>query len=833
MDVSRFEVVPAPTAAPRSSLMRRLDDASSARIVFVEAPAGFGKTVAARLWLSSRRVNARWVSLDRYDDAPAPFYQQLCAAVASFELVESDVFVDPASFSASPIEHAMMMARMLPEDGEATTIVLDDFHCIANRDLIQSLPYFIRRMPKRYRFLVLSRAPMPAPFLDDGIASEGVQAVQADELLFSSAEIRSLFTARGRALTPDEAEALREATGGWAFAVAALAAGGVSLDDGRPSEATVVPFLTTHVWNSLDEPTRAMLLRASAVDEFTPELFGRLTGCRDAEGAIADIVKRGLFLSSIGGGRYRFHAMFLDYLRQRAAERETDTKRLHRIAARYYRERGDSYAVRRYAVLGGDMRVLKAQILDGMQYGAVENNRSIAACVDEFRRSLGILPAEAYERYPFLNISLAWYRYLTGDRPGTEAALDALHAGMRKIALRYPRFIRPAIVVSLLDPRTTLVSLAGRIDKLPKLPFRHGTQQTASISANMPFAHRCLRDFSELATLSSFDELERTVGSVFSEYFAAAMMACRAGFAYERGDFAEADRLAVLTDRTYLGPTSSEEALFVFHSLRMSAAFAAGDDEAVEREAASIERLLVEREAQFLEPNYLALRTDQALRSGDGEAAERWLSRYFVHDDDSLMLFRMVTYLTTVRAYLALCRNDEAADLARRVAELAGAFSRTVDEAEACALGAIACYRADDLEASDALFDRAVALLEPYAFVSTIGMEGAAIAPLVKRAKARTSGETRYLNCVSIAVQEQAARRGGLPGAKTAKLKLSKQQARMIELLARGCTNAEIVEVTGLSLSTVKTHTAHAYRKLGVHTMEDAVLEARRRGIVD
>lgn len=84
----------------------------------------------------------------------------------------------------------------------------------------------------------------------------------------------------------------------------------------------------------------------------------------------------------------------------------------------------------------------------------------------------------------------------------------------------------------------------------------------------------------------------------------------------------------------------------------------------------------------------------------------------------------------------------------------------------------------------------------------------------------------------SIAAQEQASRRSGLPGAKTAKLKLSKQQAHMIELLARGCTNAEIVDITGLSLSTVKTHTSHAYRKLGVHTMQDAVLEARRRGLI-
>ncbi|WP_080801502.1 LuxR C-terminal-related transcriptional regulator [Arabiibacter massiliensis] len=856
MDAGRFAAEAVSAAAPRAALMRRLDEASATRIVFIEAPAGFGKTVSARLWLAGRNVNARWLSLDAYDDAPAPFYQQLCAAVASAEedgpgAAASAAPADPAAFAASPIEHAMMLARTLPEEGPATTFVLDDFHCIANRDLVQSLPAFIRRLPRRLRFLVLSRSAMPTPFLDKQVQDEGVACVRADELLFTAAEIRSFFAVRGRELADGQAEALREATGGWAFAVAAIAAGDMVADGGRTDEASIAPFLTAHVWSALDEPTRDMLVRASVVSDFTPPLFALLTGCDDAQAAIDDLMRRGLFLSRIGvaregeGARYRFHAVFLDYLRRRAELAHVDAKGLSRTAARYYHGVGDAYTARRYAVQGGDMRLLKAQILEELQYGTSRNNRSIAAYVDDFHRSLANLPADALERYPFLYISLVWYRYLTGDRPGTEAALDALHARLPKIALRYPRFFQAAVTVELIDPRTSLASLAVRLEKLPKLPFRRTGQQMASITINLPFAHRCLRDFSEFVLMPSFERLERTVGAVFSEYFAAALAACEAGFALERAEFARADELALRAYRTYLGPSSSEEALFVVASLQMSAAFASGDDEGVAREAANIEQLMAMREAQFLEPNYLALRTDQALRSGDAAAAETWLSHYFVRDEGTLMLFRMVTYLTTVRAYVALGRNEAAADLAARVAELARSFARTIDEAEACTLGAIAQYRAGAMEASDALIDRAVELLEPYGFVATLAMEGTAAAPLVKRAKARwlrkagdadsASAEderVRYLNRVSIALQEQASRRSGLPGDVPAKLKLSKQQARMLELLARGCTNAEIVQITGLSLSTVKTHTANAYRKLNAHTAEEAVLEARRRGLI-
>mgnify|MGYP001727426823 CR=1 FL=1 len=44
---------------------------------------------------------------------------------------------------------------------------------------------------------------------------------------------------------------------------------------------------------------------------------------------------------------------------------------------------------------------------------------------------------------------------------------------------------------------------------------------------------------------------------------------------------------------------------------------------------------------------------------------------------------------------------------------------------------------------------------------------------------------------------------------------------------------AEIAEETGLSIPTVKSHTALAYQKLGVHNAMDAVLKARDLGLLD
>jgi LuxR family maltose regulon positive regulatory protein len=61
-------------------------------------------------------------------------------------------------------------------------------------------------------------------------------------------------------------------------------------------------------------------------------------------------------------------------------------------------------------------------------------------------------------------------------------------------------------------------------------------------------------------------------------------------------------------------------------------------------------------------------------------------------------------------------------------------------------------------------------------------------------------------------------------------IKLSKQQKKMIELLAAGHHNQKIAQITGLTVHTVKLHLSLAYKKLGVHSAIDAVVKAKELG---
>ena len=61
---------------------------------------------------------------------------------------------------------------------------------------------------------------------------------------------------------------------------------------------------------------------------------------------------------------------------------------------------------------------------------------------------------------------------------------------------------------------------------------------------------------------------------------------------------------------------------------------------------------------------------------------------------------------------------------------------------------------------------------------------------------------------------------------------LTRREAAILQLIARGSSYAKVASALGLSIGTVQTHIKHIYGKLSVHSRSEAVYEARRRGLL-
>ena len=167
-------------------------------------------------------------------------------------------------------------------------------------------------------------------------------------------------------------------------------------------------------------------------------------------------------------------------------------------------------------------------------------------------------------------------------------------------------------------------------------------------------------------------------------------------------------------------------------------------------------------------------------------------------------------------------------------------FNRPLDTAEADVLTAIVEWiTGKKKEACDRL-QILLNALQLYGFIRIVANEGKAVLPILNAVIKKMDKEPnkdealyRFVREVYVAAYEQSKRFKGLThGLNLKPVKLSPKQILVLELLSKGYNNAEIVKLTGLSLNTIKTHTKIAYQKLDVANALDAIIQAKRLGII-
>lgn len=827
--------------APRRELLRRFHKAAEERFVYVGAPAGSGKTVSTLLWLHACDRKVVWLGLDKYDDTPSVFYKLLATGVFSLQPENENLrkILMAPSFTATPVEHMVqLLSEMLPET-DRYALVLDDMHLIENGEILKSLPAVLKRLPRSFTVLILSRREIPdefRPLLKD----EEVQLITPELLRFSEDEIRRYFGSVGRFLTPEESKFAYMATDGWAIGVNAIAKSGqIELGGGHYIFSA---YFEQHLWNGWGPALRDFCLKTSVVDEFDPELARRLSGREDAAVVMETLSRTNNFLSRLHEDTYRYHHLFQDFLREKAAA-ELKLSPLYKEAANYYRDHKDYTRALRFWFQSGDYKeidtLLFLFLFRGYQNGVADYADFLHVFFAEE------LPERAAREAPALHVLYAWYYYLTSRHEDYARHMDAIIRNLPRIAAAGNEFVEFAILAFHVDYRKSLkkqVSLFHLFGKMLKSYTPEGlATRIASFTHNLPYMHRSNRDYSEMALNPGIlNKLDTTFAPLLGAewtYLRPGLLTC---FEYERNHLETAltqitEVLALLTEESK--PDGRICVLLLKHSILWQLGRVKEATEVMDELSA-----FVEASAQYFLPNLTAYQTKLRLLNGDVSAAREWLDRYFVMEIEHIEFFRSFQHFTTARAYLALGEMEKAERLIHMLEAFGRDLNRPLDEGEALILSAALKWAKGDKKGADAALESALTLLQPYGYIRIFADEGACIQPILKRLTTRVDKEgysgalkREYLLEVTLACHTFAREHKGV----TANLlhpdkpvKLSKQQAMVLSMLSKGYKNAEICEQTGLSLPTIKSHTAVAYRKLHVNNAMDAILKARELGLI-
>ena len=347
----------------RSALVSRLRNRTSARVISITAPAGYGKTTLLAQWAADDPRPFAWVSLDDRDNDPAAFLTYLSAAADGIRPVDARVFRGAASGADSLWTVGLpRLGAALAAIGKPMVLVLDDVHELRHRDCIDALEPIAKHLPDGAQLVLSGRADERLIPLARLRAAGRLLALGPAELALSDSEAKGLLAEAGVKVSQAEASSLNERTEGWVAGLYLAAlfsreAGSGELSSFGGDDRFVADYLRSEHLSWLKPSELEFLTRTSILDRMCASLCDAVLDRSDSARRLEALEQASLFIVPLDHHRewYRYRHLFRDTLRSELDRLEPDSgAELHRRAAAWYEQDGQPDAAIEHLAAAGD-----------------------------------------------------------------------------------------------------------------------------------------------------------------------------------------------------------------------------------------------------------------------------------------------------------------------------------------------------------------------------------------------------------------------------------------------------------------------------------------------
>ncbi len=453
---------------PRTRFDERFRSASRAKLVLIQAAAGFGKTTLMLQWRAELKEHGKataWLTLDEADNDAGRFLAYLVAAFQKADPKMDLGNLEQSYFKGESLAGGFLLNLLerLESSQVPFTVFLDDFEVIQNPEVHHILRQVIDDIPAESRLVIGTRETPRLGLARMRIWGQLVE-IGTDDLRFAPEETeRFLRQAPGLNLDDEDLTRLHRCAEGWAagLQLAALSLSGRQdskefIQSFSGSSTEIADYLAEDVLSRQPDEVRAFLLQTSMLSCLSGPLCDALMGRTDGYEMLSYLERANLFLTPLDNERcwYRYHNLFAQFLRSRLKQvfpgRIAD---LHRAAAGWFSVQGRYVEAAEHALAAGD-REAAAGLIEKCAVGLVEMGQ-FGTVADWVER----LPPETLDQHPKIRLAYAWTLIFQCCYDKANAIIDQINCGIERETLD------PVTLNEVYSLRAVNLALVDRIEE--------------------------------------------------------------------------------------------------------------------------------------------------------------------------------------------------------------------------------------------------------------------------------------------------------------------------------------------------------------------------------
>jgi LuxR family transcriptional regulator, maltose regulon positive regulatory protein len=380
-------------------LVKALDGMFDYPLTVVEAPMGYGKTIAVRERLHHAEVHVLWQSV--YDGATIIFWSGFCKLFAGLDEVCS---VNLAKLGLPDDSISRGEALDLIEEVKLpgkTVLVIDDYHLIQNSDIHDFLVCLVKNKIQNLHIVMITRL-VPLDCLDELELKGYVHPIVKEDFALTPDEIAGYFQLCGITLATGQINWLYKYTEGWISALYLLMLKYIQEDGFEPEipGVSLTPGIHNLVEKTIYQPLpaelRDFLSAVSVFDNFTREQAAYIWQKPNTFRLLAEVMVRNAFLAYDRKSKtYHLHNILSTYLREQVGLADPlYQQNLYQRAGQWYDQAGDYLTAMSFFYRCGDFD----QLLE-----ALEKDKAFS--IDAEHKEILIryfenCPPETYRHHP-------------------------------------------------------------------------------------------------------------------------------------------------------------------------------------------------------------------------------------------------------------------------------------------------------------------------------------------------------------------------------------------------------------------------------------------------